>query len=241
MLSSRKKFAVWDGINRQQICGFDTWRVKRKIRTASRRNERLRDCQTFLQETKYRVFYENELESLLTAIFKYTMEPVDLNDLTNLVADYWDIKDHPHLSLTDAHHLIDAHARESSIESELEAEQYLKLAWREICELTLLQRRCLLLNCKFRQNPEDGLEALTNTAGVTILQISEALEIPYEQFLAMWNDLPLEDKRIAELLNMKRQDVINVRDYARQKLSHQMEKYKEKLSPNHLKARNSAA
>ena len=48
------------------------------------------------------------------------------------------------------------------------------------------------------------------------------LEIGVEDFAAVWNDLPLEDMRIAELLGLTRQQVINSRKSGRERLARRL-------------------
>jgi len=43
-----------------------------------------------------------------------------------------------------------------------------------------------------------------------------------ESFAEVWNDLPLEDARIAELLGLTRQQVINARKSGRERLARRL-------------------
>jgi hypothetical protein len=51
-----------------------------------------------------------------------------------------------------------------------------------------------------------------------IRQIAEILEFPAEEFAAMWNVLPMDDLAIAAKLGVTRQQVINLRKSARERL-----------------------
>jgi len=93
----------------------------------------------------------------------------------------------------------------------------LQLLWREICELPRRHRVALLLNLK---SPR-GLNVILlfpATEIATFEQIAEALEIPQAEFEQMWADLPLDDLRIAAYLGASRQQVINLRKTARDRL-----------------------
>jgi hypothetical protein len=48
------------------------------------------------------------------------------------------------------------------------------------------------------------------------------LELTGEKFAAIWNELPLEDARIAELLGLTRQQVINARKSGRERLARRL-------------------
>jgi CRP-like cAMP-binding protein len=57
---------------------------------------------------------------------------------------------------------------------------------------------------------------LTGTARFD--DVATALGMTAEELSAIWNDLPLDDLRIAALLNVTRQQVINLRKSARDRL-----------------------
>jgi hypothetical protein len=53
----------------------------------------------------------------------------------------------------------------------------------------------------------------------SIRTIAETLEFSAESFAALWKSLPLEDLAIADLLGVTRQQVINLRKSARERLT----------------------
>ena len=69
----------------------------------------------------------------------------------------------------------------------------------------------LLLN--LRDSKGGGGCALFPALGIaTVHQLAEVLEMSGEKLAGMWNELPLGDARIAELLQLTRQQVINIRN-----------------------------
>jgi hypothetical protein len=88
-------------------------------------------------------------------------------------------------------------------------------------QLPLNQRAALLLNLK---DPGGrGCITLFPTTGVaTLRQLADALEMSAEGFAALWNELPIEDARIAELLGLTRQQVINARKSGRERLARRL-------------------
>jgi hypothetical protein len=89
----------------------------------------------------------------------------------------------------------------------IEKRIFLQRLWEELQQLPLNQRAALLLNLR----DATGFSCITlfpATGIATIRQLAEALEISAESFAEVWNDLPLEDARIAELLGLTRQQVI---------------------------------
>jgi hypothetical protein len=105
----------------------------------------------------------------------------------------------------------------------LEARQYLQVLWREIRDLPLHQRIALLLNLR---EPESGNAVrLFVSVGIAPLEeIAAALQMTLEQLGALWDDLPLDDLRIATHLGLQRQQVINLRKAARKRLARRMKK-----------------
>ena len=94
-------------------------------------------------------------------------------------------------------------------------------AWTEIAELPVRQRRALLLQLQL----EDGESAarVLVVLGITRVQtLAETLDVPLAELLDWWNDLPLADQRIAEMLGIRRQQVINLRKSARERLARHM-------------------
>ncbi len=60
------------------------------------------------------------------------------------------------------------------------------------------------------------------TGIATMRQLAQALEMSAESFAEVWNDLPIEDTRIAELLGLTRQQVINARKSGRERLARRL-------------------
>ncbi len=112
-------------------------------------------------------------------------------------------------------------AVQTDIDSEIERREYLKNLWAEIRELPVRQRAALLLN--LRDGEGRGCLELFHLAGVaTFQQIAGALEMSPEDFVLLWNELPLDDLSIADRLGLTRQQIINLRKSARSRLSRRM-------------------
>jgi hypothetical protein len=78
-----------------------------------------------------------------------------------------------------------------------------------------------LLNLRDAQG-RDVIALLPMTGIASIRQIAEALAMPAHEFAKLWNDLPLEDMTIAQQLGITRQQVINLRKSARERLARRM-------------------
>lgn len=103
----------------------------------------------------------------------------------------------------------------------LEARQYLQVLWREIRALPPKQRAALLLN--LREPGSGNAVTLFVAMGIaTVAEIAEAVELSRAELAALWDALPLEDLRIAAHLGITRQQVINLRKSARERLARRM-------------------
>lgn len=93
----------------------------------------------------------------------------------------------------------------------------LRRLWPEIIELPPPQRIALLLS--LRDEGGDSVLALLPTLGIaTTDEIRSILGLTRERIAAIWDKLPLPDTDIAEMLRLTRQQVINLRKSARDRL-----------------------
>jgi hypothetical protein len=56
-------------------------------------------------------------------------------------------------------------------------------------------------------------------------EIAHALHLPVSDLETLWNDLPLEDNTIAQMIGATRQQVINLRKVARARLNRRAAKW----------------
>ena len=228
LLTHHEGLVLWEGEQGEWLCGFQAWQGKGKQdRSTGRinelRGERDAPARLGLGGRDLRLINPAEL---IVAIFKSVGGPLELDDLVNTVADLQGIKnvavesgpgddeetDDPYEGLPDT---------SSNFADELEQRRYVERLWQEICELPARQRAALLLN--LRDDKGGDVIALFPMLGVaSIRQIAKALELPAEDFAALWHDLPLDDATIAERLGLTRQQVINLRKSARERLARRM-------------------
>jgi hypothetical protein len=159
-------------------------------------------------------------QELLHAIFHAAAQPLELDYLTALVSSLWGIEDRPHESLDEtgsalAEQLVYPQADPAAA---LESRQLLDRLWEEICQLPRRQRFALLCNLKSQQGV-NVITLLPATGVASVEQIAAALEISLPEFEQLWATLPLDDLRLAQYLGATRQQVINLRRSARDRLS----------------------
>jgi DNA-directed RNA polymerase specialized sigma24 family protein len=149
----------------------------------------------------------------LHALFSAFGAPVVLETLVDHTAMLWDV------SLVAAEVSLD-HEQEA-VPLQMERRDLLRALWSEIERLPPMQRKALLLNLRGEETGNVvALVVLTGTARLD--DVAAALEMTGEQLSEIWNDLPLDDLRIAALLDVTRQQVINLRRSARERLQRRL-------------------
>jgi hypothetical protein len=145
----------------------------------------------------------------LHALFSAVSMPVALETLVDHTAALWDVPLGPvEVELVDEH---------EAAPLQIDRREMLRALWCEIEQLRPMQRKALLLNLRDEETVNVvALLVLTGTARFD--GVAAALEMTGERLSAIWNDLPLDDLRIAALLNVTRQQVINLRKSARERL-----------------------
>jgi hypothetical protein len=222
-LLSHSDFALWEDAEHNWLAGLSGWQnlvqeTKDELRTSDA------ELQQRLKTTWQTVDVQRlQLDELLTTIFDVAQAPLDLEQLTELIAGLWGIEDRAAKPLdVNTHGVLDEPlADEISPAAIIERRQSLQLLWREISLLPRRQRVALLLNLR---NPH-GINVITllpATGIATFEQIAQTLEIPAAEFEQLWTQLPLDDLHLAAYLGATRQQVINLRKTARGRLLKRM-------------------
>jgi hypothetical protein len=156
----------------------------------------------------------------LEHVFEHARKPVELERLVEKVAELFQLPVSPAQAtpLYTASERIDETA---SVESSLVYRSALVEVWREIDQLPPRQRVALLLGLR-----DDNGSAITSLLVllrlVTFDELAAAVELSREELAAIWDQLPLPDMAIAERLDLTRQQVINLRKAARQRLGRRL-------------------
>jgi hypothetical protein len=109
----------------------------------------------------------------------------------------------------------------SNLADQMNQRAWLAHLWTEIVELPRNQRMALLLNLRDHLG-DSALRFLPAMGIASIRQIAVALEMPPESLAALWRQLPIDDLHIAGLLSLTRQQVVNLRKSARDRLLRRM-------------------
>ncbi|MBO0723396.1 MAG: hypothetical protein J2P41_21410, partial [Blastocatellia bacterium] len=157
--------------------------------------------------------------AVLATVFDGLGAPVDFEKLTGFLARLLQVQDQPVVPIDQIGETgrLDLPSEQPDAAWQTEKRIFLQRTWEEICQLPIKQRLTLLLNLR------RGCYELFLTRGITTLrQMAEALEMSQEKLHEMWEQLPLADAKIAELLQLTRQQVINTRKSARKRLTRRL-------------------
>ena len=224
LLTHREGLALWESEDTKWFCGFAVWRDQRRSVVPLWKLNQLRDNpQAFAGPmlTHHEIGAVNPAD-LLAAIFDRAGDPLELDDLVTVVADLWHIEDRPPENIGEIHTVSNlselAFDPRRSLDTALDRRAHIERLWAEICQLPPKQRIALLLNLKDSQGRSVvALLPITRIAGIR--QIAEALEMSAEHLVAIWDEMPFDDATIAERLSVTRQQVINLRKSARERLA----------------------
>jgi hypothetical protein len=199
------RFALWQG-DAAMLCGPTKWRDRAPA------------------DARHGITRENASPAMLArdapadallALFERTRAPLPLEQVIDLAAELW--------SITDAALPIAAELADEAPTplDRVQSRQYLTALWKEIVQLRPQQRTALLLNLR----DHDGGNALGHllAAGIATMEdIARAVGMSREELAAVWDGLPMADAVIAETLSLTRQQVINLRKAARERLARRL-------------------
>jgi hypothetical protein len=205
LLTKERRFALWLDAGGEWICGLRQWRPGWSPRKSG---EEL-DSAGELSWSSSR-----EAAAVVAQIFEDSGAAVPFDELVGAVAHRWGITDRPEQSAAEP-------AAGAQIETALQNRSWLKRLWEEIAELPARQRIALLLNLR-DDHGGSALMLLPATGVASLRQIAAALEMEAEALARIWNDLPLADQQIAAQLKLTRQQVINLRKSARERLGRRL-------------------
>jgi len=227
LMNHSSEFALWPDEHGEYLCGLSSWKNASKDRIASepRRDLNFEEFQNSLPSNENPA--RMKLADLVHAFLKWRGQPIEIDEFVTMVAELQGIRE-----LRQAFYTDEEEAEGNSVcdllpdsrvdvLTQMEQRAHLERLWTEICQLPQRQRFALLLNLRDARS-QDALVLFTMTGIASLHRIAEVIEWPAEEFAAIWNKLPLEDTVIAANLGVTRQQVINLRKSARERLARRM-------------------
>ena len=217
LLTRQRGFALWEDNNGKTLAGFSAWQQQKP---AARNVFDVENLPAHIRSLKGDK--AQELAEAVASIFDYAGGPIEFDELVSAVAAIQGISDQPVESLAeDEDRGFDPATPDRDPAWRIEKKMFLQRLWEELTQLPVNQRAALLLNLKDASG--FGCITLFPATGIaTIRQLAKALELTAERLAELWNDLPIEDARIAELLGLTRQQVINARKSGRERLARRL-------------------
>ena len=215
LLTRQRSFALWEDQNGKLLAGFAVWQQQKKTASGARNLADVENLPAQIRKPR-------ELAETVAGIFNYVDGPIEFDELVGAVAVIQGISDQPLESLAEDEDTgFEPSTPEPDPAWRVEKKMFLQRVWEELKQLPLNQRSALLLNLK----DASGFGSITlfpATGIASIRQLAAALEMTAERLAELWNDLPIEDARIAELLGLTRQQVINARKSGRERLARRL-------------------
>jgi RNA polymerase sigma factor (sigma-70 family) len=210
-LTHHGDFAVWKS-GGMTLTGLAEWRNKR---TPSAQITLLHDSEELDAFRAARWPGENikqvPLPRIVGEIFRWRSNPIEIDELVSIVADIQKIEDLPTITL---HEDL---STDSTAQAWLEGKDVLRLLWRALRELSREQRDVF----SFAFEDERGRDLFTvllETETVTFRELSQEFDRPTDDIVRLWSNMPMDNKAIAQELNMTRGRVYQHRSRALEKL-----------------------
>jgi hypothetical protein len=224
LLENRTKqrgFAIWDGPTGERWCGFARWNGQTPIKDSAKLQRLMVEPLAAAADAVGTADFKSlDPPLLLAKIFSWLDRPIELRHLLDVMAELLEISDRKEsLSGDSAYNLslTTVDPSPSPIEA-LKWREYLRWLWQEMDSLSIPQRKAFLFHSEVARDFEIlGIASMRKIAAL--------LEIAAEEIAQIWNDLPLPDLTIAKQMSLERQQVINLRRVARDRLGAAWEKW----------------
>jgi RNA polymerase sigma factor (sigma-70 family) len=199
VLTHDDRFALWRR-DRDLICGYAAWNGQRAGTQAFETHDA----------------DERSLGDSLDRAFRRAAAPADFHDVVQAFATSAGLNEST-MPVTEID-LVDA---TPSAYDQLASREAADALWGEIQQLPVRQRVALLLGARDAAG-QSAVSMFPGSGVATIQEIAAVVEIALDELVSLWNDLPLDDNTIAARLGASRQQIINLRKSARDRLARRL-------------------
>jgi RNA polymerase sigma factor (sigma-70 family) len=210
------RFALWQSPSGQFACGLAAWAGTVAGECSEADLDRIPPLWPPVFVSWNDDIGRPQIIRVLDHVFEHARKPVELERLVEKIAELFRLQVSP--SPAARSERIDETA---SAESSLVYRSALLEVWREIALLPPRQRVALLLGLR-DENGSAITSLLVLLRMATFDELAAAVELPPEELATIWDQLPLPDMVIAERLDLTRQQVINLRKSARDRLGRRL-------------------
>jgi RNA polymerase sigma factor (sigma-70 family) len=210
------RFALWQSQGGHFVCGLGSWADSVSAECSEADLDRIPPLAPPLPASWNDDIGRAQIIRALDQVFDHGRKPVELERLVEKVAELLQLPVSPAQAARSER--IDETA---SAESSLLYRSALGEVWREVDLLPPRQRIALLLSLRDENGSAITSEIILLRIA-TFDQLAAAVELSPEDLAAVWDQLPLPDTAIAERLDLSRQQVINLRKSARDRLGRRL-------------------
>ncbi|MFP5245902.1 MAG: hypothetical protein ACLGH0_04335, partial [Thermoanaerobaculia bacterium] len=201
------ELALWKFAQHALVCGLREW--EGRAPASDDRAERL----SLPARTDPTAENRRQINTLVFAALRNLGAPIELDAFVDAIARIIDLdQQRVELPLTESESFA-----APSVDEDFDIRMALRELWDDIGKLSQKQRMALLLNLRDAHGRE-SLSLLLHTRTATVDEIADVVGIPKAHFAQLWNELPLSDAAIAELLGITPRQVIKLRRLARERL-----------------------
>ena len=215
LLTHHRDLDIWKGENDIYLCGLGIVDKLSRPKASPELAPEILGKARRDPETERISATASDVMDTVFLVLRHADRPVSLDDLVSAVMEILQINEPVETPQTDD--VSNLPGKASSTQLDIEAKEFVKRLWREVVDLPVRHRAALLLN--FRdENGDDLASSFVMNGAATMRELAAASGMEAEEFARVWKELPWDDMRIALHLGLKRQQVINLRQSAKQKL-----------------------
>ncbi len=199
LLSRNHTFKTWKNDESKTLCGLSSWGETNLASEPANPDEGA-DWETEV-ETVSKTGRRASLSKIVAQIFRLSNRPIELDDLVEVVANLLDVRDYTPESL-DQNQALSQRLIAPSFDPEalLLGREFLQQLWKVVERLPKNQFNAFCLSFADGKG-EDLVSLLVYEGVVTVDQFREKLGVPEDEFLILWDRLPiLDNAALAEYL-----------------------------------------
>lgn len=216
LLSHHPDFGLWRSTSGEMVAGKSAWKGREAaagavpldtdVRLAGRKGT-------------------DRLVQLLCQAFQESGAPLEIEGLVNSMEKWLGTSDSGTLEDQGDPELLERlQDQRDTTQQRIENRMFLRRLWDEIVLLPERQRMAILFGLRDASGyPLAPLLPLLEV--VSKMDIAVSLNLSSQEFAALWNQLPMDDRAIARYLQITPQQVINLRKCARQRLGRKMRRW----------------
>lgn len=212
LLTHHRELAMWKVDDDQWFCGHAA-----SVGSKDTRPIELNEIEVGRLQAKISGSGARKLIGYVTALFDLLDRAAAFDDLVRFTCDFLRIEEPTEVVEPVDLPEFEISSGQATALSDVEDSELVRRVWHGVLSLPVSHRIALLMN--YREDAGGDLLSMLPVMRVaTVRQIAAELGFKAEDFARIWNELPWDDNRIAEHLRVTRQQVINLRQSARQML-----------------------